>query len=304
MVNKNKEWQATLLDPTALGKFLSPEPGWEQQILTPLHPWFQINPIEVFRPYLKFPLAPHRKTVYDFLFLTAGSTTRNKGIDNYTLGPNSFFFLPAYQILTSEAMSEDVRGYYCHFDPEIFNKKFIQSDLFNEFNFLKYNGHPVVTISDEAVPIIEYLLNRLVEEYRTGRKESLDLIRSYLLTLFYELRRFSQHADVSSNDSAAQLTQRYKEALPQQVYTFQKVSDFAKYLNVSPNYLNRCVQRTMGKSAHDLLNETMLLESKALLKQSALSISEIAYKVGKKDPSDFSRFFKAQTGMTPKEYRE
>ena len=304
MIARSKEWQATLLDPTTLGKFLSQMEGWEETILTPLHPLFQINKIEEFRPYLTFPLAPHRKTVYDFLFLTSGTTTRSKGIDTFHIDANSFFFLPANQILTHEAMSEDVRGYYCHFDLEIFNKKFIQNELLNEFPFLKYNGNPIVRISGEAIPNVLYLFNRLEQEYRTGRKEAIELICPYLLALFSELKRFVQCSDLISADSAVQLTQRYKETLTNHVYEFQKVSDFAKLLNVSPNYLNRCVQRTLGKSAHDLLNETLLLESKALLKQSTLTISEIAYKVGKKDPSDFSRFFKNQTGMTPKEYRD
>lgn len=215
MVNKSKEWQATLLDPTALGRFLSEDATWRQEILTPLHSWFQINRIEVFRPHMHFPLAPHRKTVYDFLFLTQGTTDRSKGIDTYTIGANSFFFLPAYQIITSEAMSEDVQGYYCHFDPEIFSKKFIQSDLLNEFSFLKYNGHPVVVIPEETKVYVEQLLMRLEECYRTGRREMLDLIRSYLLALFYELKPYAQLEDISGVDSAAQLTQRYKEALPQ-----------------------------------------------------------------------------------------
>jgi len=47
-----------------------------------------------------------------------------------------------------------------------------------------------------------------------------------------------------------------------------------------------------------------VLEAKVLLKQSNLSIADIAFKIGKLDPSDFSRFFKAETGKTPKEYRQ
>ena len=59
----------------------------------------------------------------------------------------------------------------------------------------------------------------------------------------------------------------------------------------------------MGKSAHDVLKEMLLLEAKVLLKQTNLTISEIAYKIGKNEISDFARFFKSQTKMTPSEYR-
>jgi AraC family transcriptional activator of pobA len=52
------------------------------------------------------------------------------------------------------------------------------------------------------------------------------------------------------------------------------------------------------------LDEMILLEAKVLLKQTDLSISEIAYKIGEKGSSNFSRFFRTKTGVTPKEYRE
>lgn len=40
-----------------------------------------------------------------------------------------------------------------------------------------------------------------------------------------------------------------------------------------------------------------------LLQESWLDISEIAEKVGYGSPSNFSTAFKAQTGMSPREYR-
>ena len=75
-------------------------------------------------------------------------------------------------------------------------------------------------------------------------------------------------------------------------------------LSVTPNHLNKCVKSTIGKSAHDLLSEMILLEAKVLLKQTSLSVSEIAYQVGRNEISDFGRFFKSGTGLTPGEYRK
>lgn len=47
----------------------------------------------------------------------------------------------------------------------------------------------------------------------------------------------------------------------------------------------------------------LLLESKFLLKQSNLNISEVASKLGRNEISDFGRFFKTQTGYSSSEYR-
>jgi AraC-like DNA-binding protein len=48
----------------------------------------------------------------------------------------------------------------------------------------------------------------------------------------------------------------------------------------------------------------ILLEAKVLLAQTDLSVSEIAYQIGKQDPSNFGRFFRTKMGITPKEYRQ
>ena len=75
-------------------------------------------------------------------------------------------------------------------------------------------------------------------------------------------------------------------------------------LAVSPNHLNKCVKTVTGKSAHDLLSEMILLEAKVLLKQTSQSVSEIAFQIGRNEISDFVRFFKSKTGMSPGEYRK
>lgn len=90
----------------------------------------------------------------------------------------------------------------------------------------------------------------------------------------------------------------------QHIYQKQKITDYAELHSILPNHLDKCVKKTIGKSAHDLLNEMLLLETKVLLKQTKLNVAEIAYKIGKNEISDFACFFKAQTGMRPSEYRE
>ena len=75
-------------------------------------------------------------------------------------------------------------------------------------------------------------------------------------------------------------------------------------LAVSPNHLNKCVKAATGKSAQELLSEMVLLEARVLLRQTSLTVNEIAWKIGKEDPSDFIRFFKSKTGQTPTEYRK
>ena len=84
----------------------------------------------------------------------------------------------------------------------------------------------------------------------------------------------------------------------------QNILDYADLLNVTPNYLNKCVKTAIDKTAQDLLKEMLILEAKTLIKYSPLNVSEIAIKLCDQTPSNFARFFKNQTGLSPKEYAE
>jgi AraC-like DNA-binding protein len=57
-------------------------------------------------------------------------------------------------------------------------------------------------------------------------------------------------------------------------------------------------------SFKEYLNLIRLTESKRLLKETSLSVSEIAYKVGYNNITHFNRVFKEKNGISPTEFRE
>lgn len=272
-------------------------------ILKPQHSSFHINRLEDVVNHLKFPFLPHRQTVADFLFITKGKSVRSKGLDAYTFGANQFFFLPAYQISSHESMSKNVEGFYCHFDIELFNHKSINPDFINALPFLQFNGNPVVEVSHQSKQHIVQLLNRMEQEYRTHEKENSNLLAANLLALFTEVNLFYQ-SGITTENAAARITKQYKSQLSLHIYERKTVAEYASLLSVSPNHLNKSVKAITGKSAQELLAEMILLDAKVLLRQTSLSVSEIAWKLGKEDSSDFIRFFKTKTGLTPTEYRK
>jgi AraC family transcriptional activator of pobA len=272
-------------------------------ILKQQHSHFHINKLEDVVGHLKFPFLPHRQTVSDFIFITKGKSVRSKGLDKYAFGTNTFFFLPAYQISTHDSMSKNVEGYYCHFDNELFNRKSINADFVKSFSFLQFNGNPVVHINSDIKLYLLQLLQHMEKEYTENEKLNADIIAVNLLALFTELSRVYK-SEVTKENAAARITQQYKDQLSLHIHERKSVTEYAALLSVSPNHLNKSVKAITGKSAQELLGEMILLDAKVLLRQTSLSISEIAWKIGKEDPSDFIRFFKSKTGNTPTEYRK
>ncbi len=276
--------------------------NWTKLFL-PTFDRFMIHRIEDYKEFIRFPLPPHRKSIYDFIYLTSGHTTRSKGLDQYDVGAYTFFFLPAYQITTNQTVSDNARGFYCHFEPDLLAGDRDGRGRLEGFPFLQLTRSPLLTVGQGTASLVQFLLERLLDEYQQTRPERMPLIQLYLLTLFTELKRFSTSGETGSLTAAQRITQAFKHALTEQIYERQQVADYADLLAISPNHLNKCVRATLGVTAHQLIEDMLLLETKVLLRQTGLTVGEIAYKLNQNDPSDFGRFFKRKTGYTLTQYR-
>lgn len=251
---------------------------------------------------LKSPIKAHRKTVYEFIFLTKGLCQKYKGLDNFHIHENEFFFMPAYQIAGSDSISEDAEGYYCGFDLDFFSPLLLVKELFKKFGFLQFAGHPLVKVEGACAEQAAHLLarmNSVFQEKAAGWKDTLGM---YLLTLFFEIQPFYRTKEGIQANAALRLTTEFKKALYLHFKEKQKVTDYADLLAVTPNHLNKCVKSATGKATHALIQDMVVLESKVLLQQTDLPVSEIAYQFHR-SPTEFSRFFKALTGVSPTEYR-
>ncbi|MCB0629651.1 MAG: response regulator [Saprospiraceae bacterium] len=80
------------------------------------------------------------------------------------------------------------------------------------------------------------------------------------------------------------------------------VNQMCKMVHLSHMHFIRKVKQLTGKKPIDLLKSFRLKRAKDLLLQNNISISEIAYKVGYDLPNSFSRAFKKEFGMSPKEF--
>lgn len=81
------------------------------------------------------------------------------------------------------------------------------------------------------------------------------------------------------------------------------VEDLAEKLNISRVQLYRKMKAISGMSISDYIQNIKLEKARRLLRESTLSISEIAYATGFSSPNYFSTSFKNKFDETPKSYR-
>lgn len=84
---------------------------------------------------------------------------------------------------------------------------------------------------------------------------------------------------------------------------YYSIDEFARDLSMSHSNLCKKMRRVAGVSPTEFIVNTKLGKSLSLLAEGKLSIKEVAYSTGFNDPKYFSRRFKKEFGISPKEYK-
>ncbi|WP_170110693.1 response regulator [Flavilitoribacter nigricans] len=147
-----------------------------------------------------------------------------------------------------------------------------------------------------------YVTKPFSPELLMARIENLLQQRDQLKTSFNrDFLLTPQKVKLASPDE--ELLQRIVEIMEEHLEdTDFNVNQMCKMVHLSHMHFIRKVKQLTGKKPIDLLKSFRLKRAKDLLAQNNLSISEVAYRVGYDLPNSFSRAFKKEFGMSPKEF--
>lgn len=120
--------------------------------------------------------------------------------------------------------------------------------------------------------------------------------QSYSMNSGYkEKPRYASRRDELFDQFITEVQNNYKK--------HRQVVYYADALCISPKYLSSIVHDVSGKYATDWIDEYVMLEIKALLKNRNFTIKEICQRMNFTTQSLFAKYFKQHSGMTPREYR-
>lgn len=93
-------------------------------------------------------------------------------------------------------------------------------------------------------------------------------------------------------------------SLVTQHYTHERRAQFyAKQLGISLQHLSTTVKQVTGKNVLDLIAYIVIMDAKAKLKSTNMTIQEIAYALNFPSASFFGKYFRRYVNMSPIEYR-
>ena len=133
-------------------------------------------------------------------------------------------------------------------------------------------------------------------------------IQNLLKAIVANIQEIKKEEEYSVNIEGAMRTQnvflQFKRLVHQHCLQERSIPFYANLLHVTPHHLSAVIKKASGQSVMFWINRATIQEAKLLLKSNDMMAYEIADRMNFPSASAFSKFFKRETGITPRAYQE
>lgn len=251
--------------------------------------------------------APLKLHCFHLLILESGSISADINFHLFDMVPYSTLHLSAGDTIRKLATSNDLKGYHMIFSAEFQNemrtirKSPINLQLKKEFPYQKFTEEEYEYLDMSVRKIIRYIAH-------TNHFYRSMVIKNEVLNLMLDIsdkrRELHDLPKQIKTDHHEQLRNRFINLINGYSAEHHNVGWYAEALRISPDYLSKIIREYDGSSALAWINKGIINSAKQMLRHHDLSIKEISSILHFPDQSSFGRFFKANTGCSPKDYRK
>ncbi len=239
-----------------------------------------------------------------FALCTEGSITVSINLIDTEVKQGDFVMLLPGTIIQFYEQKEKVRLCFIGFSEHCVNGvNLIRSTLRTFSNILET---PVLTLEPATLTHYQQYMT-LVANITAGSylvdttlaQKLLDLML-YVTNKLYSKRSLPAKSDKNrKKDIYRKLIQLVIENYEQE----RRVQFYADRLGISLQHLSTTVKQVTGKNVLDIIAYVVIMDVKAKLKSTDMTIQEIAYSLNFPNASFFGKYFRRHVGMSPLEYR-
>lgn len=239
-----------------------------------------------------------------------GATNVKVGNKIYRITPEILLVLPLRQVLT--ALSRD-NGFQMDilFIPALYLEDVLQHKELELFSYVW--NMPCIEPGEDVVRDLRNLFDigrRLFESkvendfYKDIKVRDIVLSIIHIVSSYYGMYQL-EHPDPMMKRSSryGELASRFFMLMNKSYMRCRELSYYADALCVSPKHLSAVVSDMTNRSASEWIKFTLLTDIKQKLRNTDISIAELSEMMNFSSPSAFSRYFRANFGITPLEYR-
>tara|TARA_R110000850_G_scaffold121600_1_gene239359 strand:- start:53 stop:955 length:903 start_codon:yes stop_codon:yes gene_type:complete len=157
---------------------------------------------------------------------------------------------------------------------------------------------------------IATLVSQIDQEYRQPAPGRNSLLEALIQALVVELSRLCAYTGNTvkrygprQSDKGRQHLEHYQALIEAHYREQPSIEQLAELIGVSSAHLNMLCRQLAGRSALQLLHERLLLEAKRQLTYTNMTIGQVSDSLGFSEPAYFTRFFKRNTTLSPRDFR-
>ena len=251
------------------------------------------------------PEKAHQVAFNMIVYYTAGVSKQLVDFVWHPVKANSIIHLSKGQINAFQ-FTEGLKGFILVFT-EDFLKKQMNSLPKNEIERL-FNAHlfsPSIQVPEDSNVLNYFQL--FFEEYSNVKEDynQNNVYASLHAIIFSKLERLKQLQTSHFNRTEKVVTFLNFKSLLEDNFSKSRNADFyAKKLSLTYKHLNTICKDTVHITAKQFIDTFVILEAKRLLINSEIKSTELAYRLGFEEPTNFVKYFKKHTGSTPNNFKK
>ena len=217
---------------------------------------------------------------------------------------NTLFFINKNQIHYFCPDSPN-QGYLFHFN-DFFIERF-NTELMKRFSYSIFNeiGNPYVQLSSVDAKKIAMLCSFMETELEGKEYFHQEQVFSFFQTLLFHIERLKkkQNPFGVDTDKDHYIAFKFKKLIYEHMDSFPSLDVYCEELNVNIKNLTAISKKYLFDTPANIIRQLKILESKRMLANHHITSKEVAYAIGFDQPTYFTKYFKKETGLTPKQFQ-
>ncbi|GHT43980.1 AraC family transcriptional regulator [Bacteroidia bacterium] len=246
---------------------------------------------------------PFKVDVTTAIICIKGTTRGSVNLKPFTTQAPCLVTILPDQILQCDYFSEDFSGLFIVMSNRFTDTLNLREQISLRLSVRETPCYPLADEELEAMIAYYAMMKQTVRIKDNPRR--LEIAKHLTLAMFYGLG-YEHHKplDAEQKSKHGMLVDNFLKHVQAHYKEQRGIEFYARKLCLTPKYLSKVIMGNSGKSASEWIDDYVILESKALLKSTNMTILQISDELNFPSQSFFGKYFKRLVGVSPKEYRE
>lgn len=253
------------------------------------------------------PTSPSRMKSLFLALCTSGHAQYTVDTKMHEVSAGDVIIISEEQVVADYMLSQDCKGIALIMSYDFFQN--IVSGV-HELSalFLFARTHPVFHLDDNQTKALENDIEHIKEKIvDTGHRFRRELVMTMLKALIIDMSniiyRFQQVGEAGQT-RAEVIFRDFIQTVEKNYRTERRVGWYAQQLCITSKYLSETVRTVSRRTPSDWIDSYVTRELRVMLRNSTMSIKQIADELNFANQSFLGKYFKEHVGMSPSKFRK